>query len=147
MARQFRDVDDIDGVNDAVKTVSFSYGGKNWEIDLSEEHVQQFDAELAPWVRHARRAGSPPKQLPRPGSAPVSTEADWWTTPPDASADVKQEYKQLRQAIKTWGGTHGFTDLGTQGRLPRALCEKWLAEVCGGRLPEPGVVIAGAAAE
>jgi hypothetical protein len=125
MARQFRDVDDIDGVNDAVTTKAFSVGGKNYEIDLSEAHVQQFDAEFASWIRHARRAGSPPRQLPRTASSPVSTEADWWVGP---------ECKELRQVMKAWGTEHGFDDLGAQGRLPRALAEKWLLEVCDGDL-------------
>ena len=47
--------DDLDG-SPAVETVRFGYAGRDYEIDLSEEHAAALDEVLAPYVEHARRA-------------------------------------------------------------------------------------------
>lgn len=48
-------VDDLDG-SPAVKTVRFAYAGRNYEIDLNEEHAAELNELLAPYLRQARRA-------------------------------------------------------------------------------------------
>src|SRR5512135_2725524 len=48
-------VDDLDG-SPAVETVRFGYAGRDYEIDLSEEHAAALDEALAPYLEHARRA-------------------------------------------------------------------------------------------
>src|SRR5512143_950605 len=47
-------VDDLDG-SPAVATVRFGYDGRDYEIELSEEHAQELDELLAPYLEHARR--------------------------------------------------------------------------------------------
>ena len=47
--------DDLDG-SQAVETVRFGYAGREYEIDLNEEHASQLDETLATYVEHARRA-------------------------------------------------------------------------------------------
>src|SRR5512135_2133866 len=47
-------VDDLDG-SPAVETVRFGYAGRDYEIDLSEEHAVELDELLAPYVEHGRR--------------------------------------------------------------------------------------------
>lgn len=47
--------DDFDG-SPAVETVRFGYAGREYEIDLNEEHASQLDETLATYVEHARRA-------------------------------------------------------------------------------------------
>lgn len=49
-------VDDIDGT-EAVDTISFSYEGINYEIDLNEEHIQEFTGSISKWIEAARRVG------------------------------------------------------------------------------------------
>ena len=49
-------VDDIDGT-EAVDTVYFSYEGVNYEIDLNEEHIQEFAESISKWIEAARRVG------------------------------------------------------------------------------------------
>ena len=52
-------VDDIDG-SPATTTIEFSVGGKNYIIDLSEQHADEFNKALAPYIEHARRARRAP---------------------------------------------------------------------------------------
>jgi hypothetical protein len=54
--------DDLDG-SPAVETVRFGYAGRDYEIDLNEEHAAQLDEALATYVEHARRAdGGKPRR-------------------------------------------------------------------------------------
>jgi hypothetical protein len=54
--------DDLDG-SPATETVQFGYAGREYEIDLNEEHAAALDELLAPYVEHARRAnGSKPRR-------------------------------------------------------------------------------------
>ena len=54
--------DDLDG-SPAVETVRFGYAGRDYEIDLNEEHAAALDEALAPYLEHARRAnGVQPRQ-------------------------------------------------------------------------------------
>ncbi len=50
--------DDLDG-SPAVETVRFGYAGRDYEIDLSEEHAATLDGALAPFIEHARRVDKP----------------------------------------------------------------------------------------
>jgi Lsr2 len=54
-----RFVDDIDGTEenpgDDVQTVAFTYDAKHWEIELSKQHREEFDAAMTFWVARARR--------------------------------------------------------------------------------------------
>ena len=56
MARevQTRLTDDLDG-SPAVTTARFGYEGVEYEIDLNEEHLEEFEEFLAPYVEHGRR--------------------------------------------------------------------------------------------
>src|SRR5512135_2206354 len=58
MARQVqtRLIDDIDG-SEAAGTVRFGYEGVEYEVDLSEKHLEEFEEFLAPYVEHGRRLG------------------------------------------------------------------------------------------
>ncbi len=56
MARevQTRLIDDLDR-SEAASTVRFGYEGTEYEVDLSEEHLQEFEEFLAPYIEHGRR--------------------------------------------------------------------------------------------
>ena len=49
MARQIGITDDIDGSPDA-QTITFSFDGQNYEIDLSQENQEKFRQALAPYL-------------------------------------------------------------------------------------------------
>ena len=53
---QYMLVDDIDGT-EAVETVSFSFDGVSYEIDLTAANAKKLRNDLATWVGHARRSG------------------------------------------------------------------------------------------
>ena len=47
--------DDIDGSR-AEGTISFSFQGSSYEIDLSKANTRAFEKAMAPYIGHARRA-------------------------------------------------------------------------------------------
>lgn len=47
-------VDDLDG-EAASETITFSYRGADYEVDLSEKNAAGFDAALAPYIAAARK--------------------------------------------------------------------------------------------
>src|SRR5512134_3374167 len=66
--------DDLDG-SPAVETVRFGYAGREYEIDLNEEHAAQLDEVLATYVEHARKLdGVKPRRVRRAGGERRSPE-------------------------------------------------------------------------
>lgn len=92
-------VDDIDG-SPATTTIEFSVGGKNYVIDLSEQHADEFNKALAPYIEHARRARRAPANKRKSRS---SSEA----------ARVK---RQKNAEIRTWALENGVT-VSKRGQL------------------------------
>jgi len=92
-------VDDIDG-SPATTTIEFSVGGKNYVIDLSEQHADEFNKALAPYIEHARRARRAPANKRKSRS---SSEA----------ARVK---RQKNAEIRAWALENGVT-VSKRGQL------------------------------
>lgn len=92
-------VDDIDG-SPATTTIEFSVGGKNYVIDLSEQHADEFNKALAPYIEHARRARRAPANKRKSRS---SSEA----------ARVK---RQKNAEIRAWALENGVT-ISKRGQL------------------------------
>lgn len=92
-------VDDIDG-SPATTTIEFSVDGKNYIIDLSEQHADEFNKALAPYVEHARRARRAPANKRKSRS---SSEA----------ARVK---RQKNAEIRAWALENGVT-VSKRGQL------------------------------
>ena len=92
-------VDDIDG-SPATTTIEFSVGGKNYIIDLSEQHAAEFNKALAPYIEHARRARRAPANKRKSRS---SSEA----------ARVK---RQKNAKIRAWALENGVT-VSKRGQL------------------------------
>lgn len=107
MAREARYVliDDIDG-SPAKETVRFAVGRDYFEIDLKERHVEEFDADLSRWVKHARRL------------------------PSRAAESSAQAVGGVNDAplIRAWAREHGM-ELATRGRIPAAIREQYYAEM------------------
>jgi len=59
MARQTVTTDDVDGSPEA-RTLTFSYDGQRYEIDLSPENQEKFRQALAPFLANSRVVESPP---------------------------------------------------------------------------------------
>jgi hypothetical protein len=132
-------VDDVNGTTTAVTCVEFSLKGKEYEIDLDQRNANQLLAEISFWAKYARKKGTPRKSAHSttvpPGTSGDEGDRDWHETPPDANTRTKQVYTAKRKEMREWGKDNGFDDLGELGRLPRALVEKYVREVCGGQPP------------
>ena len=94
-------VDDLDGA-EADETVRFGLDGTSYEIDLTSEHAAELREALAPYVGHARKAGSGGR---RARSSPTRTGAP--------AAD-----------IRAWARENNF-DVPDRGRIPADLREAY----------------------
>ena len=92
-------IDDIDG-SPATATIEFTFDRKNYVIDLSEQHADEFNKALAPYIEHARRARRTPANKRKSRS---SSEA----------ARVK---RQKNTEIRAWALENGVT-VSKRGQL------------------------------
>jgi len=95
-------IDDIDGTEGA-ETVTFSYKGTSYSIDLSDENAQKFEAAIEPYVSAARKTGR--------GS---SSRA--------ASRGGKKNLSVIRQ----WANANGHP-VNERGRIPASVVEAYEA--------------------
>lgn len=93
-------VDDIDG-SPATTTIEFNVGGKNYIIDLSDQHAAGFNEALAPYIEHARRA--PANKRSKARKSRSSSKA----------ARVK---RQKNAEIRAWALENGVT-VSKRGQL------------------------------
>ena len=95
-------VDDLDDkeIDEGGQTVSFSYNGTQYEIDLSEKNAKKFDTALAPFVSAARRVGG------RQSRGAKST----------GTVDTK--------AVRAWAKSNGI-ELSSRGRVPADVIEQY----------------------
>ncbi|EPH15790.1 Lsr2 family protein [Dermabacter hominis] len=71
-------VDDLDG-SKADLTVSFSLEGVDYEIDLSNAHVEELHADMTKWIVAARRVGGRARRSSRtPSSAKETAKIRKW---------------------------------------------------------------------
>ena len=131
-------VDDIDGT-DAVETVTFSFEGHQYEIDLSDRNATRLRESLAAFVGAARRAGgtrqSRTTTAPRtartartgattaPRTAPTST-APTSTAPPTAPSTTGGKDREQTAAIREWARQNGH-QVSDRGRIPNSVIEAY----------------------
>jgi Lsr2 len=96
--------DDIDG-SDGAETVSFSFAGQTYEIDLSKKNLDKFKSGLQPFIDSGRRVG-------RQGAA--RTAARGRTSRKDSSA------------IRAWAAEQGLS-VSERGRIPAAVVAQYEA--------------------
>src|SRR5689334_11802186 len=97
--------DDLDG-SKADRTVSFSWAGKAYEIDLSKRNASAFEKAIAPYVQSARLASSKARSS-RGRSRPASSKNDL-------------------QAVREWARANGF-EVSERGRISTAIQEAYRA--------------------
>lgn len=102
-------VDDIDG-SPATTTIEFNVGGKNYVIDLSEQHADEFNKALAPYIEHARRARRTPANKRKARS---SSEA----------ARIK---RQKTAEMRAWAIDNGHT-IAKRGQLSQDIIDAYEA--------------------
>jgi hypothetical protein len=96
-------VDDIDG-SEGAETVTFSFGGQSYEVDLSSKNRDKFQKALQPFIDSGRRAG-------RPGTA--------------RSARTRAA-RGNSSAIRSWAAEQGLT-VSERGRIPAAIVAQYEA--------------------
>lgn len=97
-------IDDIDG-SVAQETVTFAVGRQQYEIDLNAQHLEEFNNDMARWVKVARRVSG------RRAQKVASTSA-----PNDATL------------IRSWAAERGI-ELSGRGRIPASIREQYYAEI------------------
>jgi hypothetical protein len=98
-------IDDLDGkeIEANGQTVSFTYNGTTYEIDLGEKNAKKLDDALAPFVAAARRVGGRQSR----GSRPAAGDVD-------------------NRAVRAWATSNGI-ELSSRGRIPTDVIEKYKA--------------------
>ena len=97
--------DDIDGT-DANKTVHFGWKGVEYEIDLSDAHVEEFAKAMEPWLENARRSSTSGSRGKRRTAKSGSTSG---VDPAD---------------VRTWARDQGMK-VSDRGRVPAHIMEAY----------------------
>ena len=101
--------DDIDG-SEASQSVEFSYRGKSYEIDLNDEHAEEFDEIMAPYIKAAESS--------RSGSR--SSEARGGRRSSSSSSHSDVDPKQVR----AWAEANGVA-VSPRGRISASVIEQY----------------------
>lgn len=96
-------VDDLTG-GDADETVSFSYQGTAYTIDLSEKNAAKLREQLRRHIDAARRI---PRQ--RQGSGPLG------------------DAKKHRADVRAWARKNGWPDISDRGSIRPDIVEQYIA--------------------
>jgi Lsr2 len=99
--------DDLDG-GPADETLRFGLGGAQYEIDLNKKNARAFRQQLAPYIEHARRAGTGQRRRS------VRTSSN----------------RQRSGGIRAWAKDQGI-ELSDRGRIPANVVEQYEAATTG----------------
>ena len=88
--------DDLDPSREATDTIRFALDRTEYEIDLSDDHINQLRSTFDKYIQHARKVGG------RRGSAPKARQ----------SSGRRTDLQQVRQ----WAASNGV-ELSTRGRI------------------------------
>lgn len=104
--------DDLDG-SDADLTLSYTFDGQAYEIDLNEKNAEEFREAMAPYIAASRKAGQP-----KGGSGRRS---------PGGSSKPAQGDGQLdTQAVRVWAQQNGL-EVSSRGRISAKVLEQYRA--------------------
>jgi nucleoid-associated protein Lsr2 len=96
--------DDIDG-RPGAETVSFSYAGRSYEIDLGERNKAKLEKVLDPFISAARKVATPSR------SAPTGR-----------SAGRKSSSGLDLNAVRSWAVEQGL-EVAKRGRIAKGVLE------------------------
>jgi hypothetical protein len=103
--------DDLDG-STAARTVSFSWDGANYEIDLSKKNIAELDAILQTYISSGRRTSGRVRGVTRTKRAGR----------PSAGIDLA--------AVRTWAAANGHA-VAERGRVSAAVLDAFRADADG----------------
>lgn len=102
-------VDDIDG-SPATTTIEFAIGGKDYVIDLSDQHADEFNKALAPYIEHARHAPANKRKARKSRS----------------SSEASRAKRQKNAQIRAWALENGIT-IAKRGVLNQSVIDAYEA--------------------
>ena len=105
--------DDLDG-SEAVLTLSYSFDGQAYEIDLNEKNAEEFREAVAPYLSASRKAGPAKTSSAGRGSRSGGGKA------PKADGEVDT------QAVRAWAQEQGL-EVNTRGRISGKVLEQYRA--------------------
>lgn len=94
--------DDIDG-SEGAETVSFSFNGQNYEIDLGKKNLDKFRKGLQPFIDSGRRVGRQ-----------------------SAARSGRRTARKDSSAIRAWASEQGLA-VSERGRIPASVVAKYEA--------------------
>jgi nucleoid-associated protein Lsr2 len=106
MAKRMIVVDDLDGSDSDVSTVSFTVDGIRYAIDLSSKNQKKFREALAPYIDGAQKIGG--RTTRRTSSRRQTAKSD----------------KQVLADIRAWARAEGY-EVSDRGRISAALREAY----------------------
>ena len=100
-------IDDLDGteIAEGGQSISFSFNGVDYAIDLGEANAERFEKALAPFVEHAQRVGG--RRSSRGAGTATSTAG-----------------KIDSKGVRAWAQSNGI-ELSARGRIPAEVVEKY----------------------
>jgi Lsr2 len=104
------DLDDTEIVDGVGETVNFALDGRQYEIDLTNDHANEMRAALDRYVRAARKVGG------RQGRAAAKATVTKTTAAVDYSP----------QAVRAWAKANKI-DVSPRGRIPQSLVDRFRA--------------------
>ena len=105
--------DDIDG-SEASQSIDFSYRGKAYTIDLNEQHAEELDEVMAPYISAAADTSRGGSRSSRSGGGSRSR--------PAAKSDGEPDPKKVR----AWAEANGV-EVSARGRISARVVEQYKA--------------------
>lgn len=104
------DLDDTEIVDGAGETVNFALDGREYEVDLTNDHADEMRTSLDRYVRAARKVDG------RQGRARATATVAKAAAPVDYSA----------QAVRAWAKANKI-DVSPRGRIPQSVVDQFRA--------------------
>lgn len=107
-------IDDMDGTpikDEDVQVVRFSYRGKNYFLDLTEDNARKFDEAMAPFIENAQVDDA----------APAATRTRRAAAANNPNAARQRERNRI---IRQWAKDRGMA-VADRGALPKSIIEEY----------------------
>ncbi|HLI01891.1 MAG TPA: Lsr2 family protein [Acidimicrobiales bacterium] len=142
-------VDDLDGT-EAVASVTFSFRGSRYEIDLNEDHIDELEQAIEPFIQYARPVGTGgPAEAPPSVAGPEQAAADTGRRRRGRPAGSRRPATKRASAtkaassrgtrtgsgsapsghdVRSWAKANGY-EIGERGRISAEIREAYEAAV------------------
>ena len=109
MADQIKRVDDLDNSLEAAERIYFTIRGQDFQIDLTEEHAQEFDQALEKYVTAATKLQAQP-------AIPITRGRRRQSSGGIGRGDLAE--------IPAWAQAHG-KDVSARGRIKQSIIDEY----------------------